>query len=446
MTDMAQHFSWSKLLKFVLPSIAMMIFTSTYSIVDGFFVSNFAGKTAFAAVNLVIPLLMVLGTVGFMVGSGGSAIIANSRGKGDNDGANRQFSLLVYFAIAVGLAFSAVGMVVIEPFSRAFGAEGELLKQCVLYGRICLAGMVLYILQFVFQTLFITAGKPNLGFAVTAAAGVTNIVLDAVLVGALGWGAAGAAIATVAGNAIGGLFPLVYFARPNSSALRLGRTSLEWRVIGKACVNGSSELMSNIAFSVVGMLYNMQLMTMLGEDGVAAYGIIMYVGMIFNAIFMGYAVGAAPLMSFNQGACNTPEMQSLWRKGIAFMAFGGIAMLAASQACAAPLAHLFASYDANLESLTVHAFHLYAWSFLLMGFSIYGSSLFTSLGSGLISALISFLRTLVFETAAVLYLPTVMGADGIWLSVVVAELAAFTLSWGFMLAFGRHFGYLPKRR
>ena len=445
MTDMAQHFTTPKLLKFTLPVMAMMIFTSIYSVVDGFFVSNFAGKIPFAAVNLTFPLIMILSTVGFMVGTGGSAIVAYEQGEGKPDRANRHFTLLIAFAAVLGLIFSIVGFVVVEPFCRAYGAQGEFFDQCMLYAKPISLFLVFFVLQIAFQSFVIASGKPNLAFAITVAGGVVNILLDALFICVMGMGVLGAALGTGIGCVVGAGIPLIYYARENSSSLRFAKPTFEGAILGKASVNGSSEMVSNIAFSLVDMLYNMQLMALIGEDGVAAYGVIAYVMFIFGAILIGYSMGSAPLMSYQHGAGNAIEKHSLWKKSIIIVGIGGFIMWAVAQLLTVPITNLFVGYDPALAEITRHGFELYSWAFILMGFCIYASSLFTSLGSGLISALISFLRTLVFEVAAIMLLPLVLGVDGIWLAAVVAEAAAFILSWAFMLAFGRKFGFLGAR-
>ena len=441
---MAKHFSLKDLLRFTAPSVGGAVFVSIYGIVDGLFVSNCAGTTAFAAVNLIMPFIMILGTIGFMVGTGGSALVGKARGEGDDERANRWFSLLVYASFAGGVVVAVLGAVFMRQVAAAFGATGSMLDQCVLYGRLSMISLPAFILQFVFQSFSITAGKPKVGFAFTFASGVVNMVGDAVLVGALGMGVAGAAWATVASELLGGFGPIAYFASPNSSCLRLGRTRLEWRVIGRTCVNGSSEMMANIAMSVVSIFYNLQLIAMLGENGVAAYGVIMYVAMIFASVFEGYALGSAPLMSYQYGAKNKAEMASLWRKGMAVVAVGGVAMLCAAQAGAGLLAWMFTGYDADLSQLTEHAFRLYSIAFALMGFSMFGSSLFTSLNNGVVSAVISFVRSLVFEVGSVMLLPCVLGTDGIWLSVVVAEVCSVTMTFAFMFGLGKNYGYLQR--
>ena len=440
--DMSQHLTWPQLLKYVLPSIAMMIFTSIYGIVDGFFVSNFAGKTALAAVNFIMPVATILAAVGFMIGTGGSALVSKERGEGNEHGACRHFSLLVYTAAAVGVILAVCGFALIPTVAQAMGAQGSMLADSVTYGRMMMLTLPFFVLQYVFQSFFVAAGKPQTGFFVILGAGIANILLDALLVGVLGWGLEGAALATNVSQCIGGAAGLVYFSRNNGSFLRLGPCAFEPRVLGRACLNGSSEMMSNVAASLVAVLYNLQLMRHLGEEGVAAYGVIMYVVMIFAAVFMGYSMGSAPLMSYQFGAKNTCEMRSLLKKGLLFVGFSGIVMFVLAQVFARPIAVAFVGYDAGLTDLTVGAFRIYSFAFLLMGFSIYGSSFFTSLGNGTASAAISFLRTLVFEVGAIITLPLLLGASGIWASISLAELASVTVTALFMVRLGKRYGYL----
>lgn len=439
---LSDHFTYKRLLRFTLPSIAMMIFTSIYSVVDGFFVSNFAGKTAFAAVNFVMPLLMFLGAPGFMMGTGGSALVAKSLGEKRHEDANRTFSMLVYVSIGMGVVMTVLGLLALRPVAYAMGARDEMLDSCVLYGSIIAAAAMPFVLQMAFQSLFITAEKPHLGLVVTVAAGVTNMVLDALFVGAFGWGLVGAAAATAISEGIGGLFPLIYFSRKNSSLLKLVPTKIDWRLILKVCGNGSSELMSNISMSLVGMLYNVQLIQYAGENGVSAYGVLMYVSMIFSGAFIGYAIGTAPVISYHYGAQNKEELKSLLRKSSLIIALFAAAMFALSQGLAHPLAKLFVGYDLSLMEMTEGAFHIYAYGFLFMGFSIYASSFFTALNNGLISALISFLRTLLFQAGAVLLLPLIWGLDGIWVSIVVAEVLAVVMSAVFIMAKRKKYGYM----
>ena len=442
---MSQHFTMSKLVRFTAPSVGMMVLMSLYVMADGFFVSNFCGATALAAVNFAYPIALLLGTVGYMLGPGGAAVVAKTRGEGDDARANRQFSLFVYVSIAAGIVFTAVGLAALEPLLVAFGATGEMLDDCMAYGIILVCGVSFDILQFFFQAFLPVAGKPGMGFGVTVAAGLTNVALDALLIVGFGMGVEGAAIGTVASMAVGGVIPLVYFSLPNKSPLRLGRTSMDWRVLGHACANGSSEMVSNLAMSIVAIVYNVQLLAYLGEPGVAAYSVIAYVSFAFAAVFLGYATGSSPLMSYQYGAKNQAEMQNLFKKSLVIVGACGIVMFAATRVLAAPLASVFVGYDVSLEELTVHAFGLYSLAFLIMGFNVYGSALFTSLGNGLVSAIISFVRSFVCEIGAVMLLPMAIGPDGIWLSVVVAELVALVMTGVFTIKLGNVYGYLPER-
>ena len=436
---LSDHFTYGKLLKFTLPSIGMMIFTSIYGVVDGFFVSNFVGKIPFAAVNFIFPFIMIMGSLGFMVGAGGSALVSKTMGERQMEKANRIFSLLVYVTLAASSLISVLGIVFMRPLASALGAEGQMLEYCVLYGRILLVATPGFTMQLAFQNFFITAEKPKLGLYVTLASGVTNMALDALLV--IPFGLVGAALATALSQIVGGVIPLVYFSRSNDSLLRLGKTSFDGKAILKTCTNGSSELMSNISMSLVNMLYNIQLLAYAGEDGIAAYGTMMYVNLVFLAIFIGYSIGTAPIIGFHYGAQNHQELKGLLRKSGVIIGISSVAMLILGYVLAKPLAQLYVGYDAALLDLTVHGFYVFVWSFLFAGFAIFFSGFFTALNDGLTSAAISFLRTLVFQIAAVLLLPLILGIDGIWLSVVVAEVMAVVVGMIFLLAKQKKYQY-----
>lgn len=422
--QLSDHFDYKRLLRFTLPSIVMMIFTSIYGVVDGFFVSNFAGKTPFAAVNLIMPFLLILGCVGFMFGSGGGALIAKTLGEGDKEEANELFSLFVYVAFALGLVIAAVSFFALRPVAALLGAEGEMLENCVIYGRIIILALPAYILQYEFQSFFIVAEKPQLGLLCTVISGVSNMVLDALFMAVFHWGVAGAAMATAFSQMLGGVLPLFYFGRKNSSLLRLGKCRMNGWALMKACVNGSSELMSNVSTSIVSMLYNMQLIRYVGEDGIAAYGVLMYVNMIFLATFIGYSTGISPVVGYHYGAENHSELKSLLKKSLRLIMISAVVMFVLGELLGRPLAALFVGYDESLLDLTARAFMIYSFSFLFSGFAIFGSAFFTALNDGLTSALISFLRSLLFQVAAVLLFPLLFGIDGIWLSIVAAELVA----------------------
>lgn len=434
--QLSDHFSYKKLIKFTLPSIAMMIFTSIYGVVDGFFVSNFAGKTPFAAVNLIMPFLMIVATVGMMFGTGGTAIVAKTFGEGKREKANALFSLFVHTAFGLGVVFAVLGILFIRPIAAKLGAEGALLENCVVYARIILAVLPFYVLQLLFQSFFVTAEKPHLGLAVTISAGIANMVLDAVLVILLPmeYKLAGAAVATAMSQVIGGCFPLFYFFRKNTSILRLGKTTWQRKAIVKACTNGSSEFMSNVSMSLVGILYNLQLLEYAGENGVAAYGVMMYVSMIFSAAFFGYSIGTAPIVGYHDGARNYMELKGLLRKSLWMIGFFGLGMIISAELLAVPLSDLFVGYDPELMELTVSGFRIFALSFGFMGFAIFASGFFTALNDGVTSAIISFLRTLLFQSAAVLLLPRLWGINGVWISIVVAEFMAVVLGMAFLIA------------
>ena len=426
--QLSDHFTYGRLLRFTLPSIVMMIFTSIYGVVDGIFVSNFAGKTAFAAVNLIMPYLMVFGTLGFMVGTGGTALISMTLGMGDKKKANELFSMLTMVCVIGGVILTALSIALLQPAAIALGATGQMLTDCVAYGTVVQLALTAYILQYAFQSFCVTAEKPNLSLGMTVAAGVCNIVLDALFVAVFRWGLLGAAWATAISQILGAAIPLIYFARPNSSVLRLGKCKFDGKALLRTCTNGSSELMSNLSMSVVGMLYNLQLLSYAGEDGIAAYGVIMYVNFIFIAVFIGFSIGTAPIIGFNHGADNRKELQGVVKKSIIVLSVLALVMTVGAELLASPLAGIFVSYDAALQDMTTRGFRIYILSFLLCGFNIFGSSMFTALNNGLISALISFLRTLVCQIAAVLILPLFFELDGIWFSIVAAELAALVLT------------------
>ncbi len=439
--QLSEKFTYKKLIRFTLPSIIIMIFTSIYGVVDGVFVSNFVGKTPFAAINLIMPVYMVLGAVGFMVGTGGSALVSKLLGEGEREKANSVFSLLIYASLVFGVALSVVAFILIEPVSRLLGAEGEMLESCVLYGRILLPFMAIYILQNEFQSFLVAAEKPRLGLWITVAAGCTNILLDALLVAVFPFGLAGAAVATAISQVVGGVIPIFYFLFSKNSVLRLGKTRLDGSAIVKTCANGSSEMMANLSLSVVNILYNFRLMELAGEDGLAAYGVIMYVNFIFMAIFFGYAVGSSPIISYHYGAGNTDEIKSLKKKSLTIIALSAAAMTVLAELLAYPLAKIFVGYDEALLKMTTRGFMLYSLSFLVMGFNVFGSSFFTALNNGGVSAAISFLRTFLFQILSVLVLPLWLGLDGIWLSVVVAELFSVAVTVLFFVLQRSRYGY-----
>lgn len=426
--QLSEHFTYKKLFQFTGPTIIMMIFTSLYGIVDGLFVSNVVGKTAFAAVNLILPFPTILSALGFMIGTGGSALISKTMGEGDDKKANSLFSLMVYLTIVLGTVISVIGLIFVPQVAVLLGAQGEMVDICVLYGRIYLSALPLFMLQYVFQSFLVVAEKPKMGLAVTVAAGVTNMILDALFMAVFDWGVAGAALATAISQAIGGGIPLIYFLMPNKSRLRLGKTNIDGRAIIKTCTNGSSELMTNISSNIVNILFNYQLMQFAGEDGVSAYGVIMYCNFIFISVFLGYSIGSAPIIGFQYGAGNYTELKSLLKKSAWIIGILSVVLMGLAEVLSPTLSRIFVGYDSGLLALTQRAFRIYSVMFLFCGFNVFGSSFFTALNNGLVSAIISFLRTLVFQIGCVLILPILLDIDGIWLSVVIAELLSLLVT------------------
>lgn len=439
--SLSDHFTYRKLLRFVAPSAVMMMFTSIYGVVDGLFVSNYVGKVPFAAINLVMPFIMILGGIGFMIGTGGSALVSKTLGEGDRKKANRYFTMMIYLSLICGVAASVIGFVFIRPISYLLGATDAMIGDCVEYGRMIFLFTTAFMMQNVFQSFLVTAEKPRLGLLATVGAGVTNMALDAWFIVGLGWGVKGAALATGISQTVGGILPLIYFLRPNSSLLKITRTKLEGRPVFLAVTNGSSELMSNISASVVSMIYNFQLMKFAGEDGVAAYGVLMYVQFVFIALFIGYAIGSAPIIGYHYGAINHSELKNMLKKSIIIMSISGVIMTLLAQALALPIAKVFVGYDEGLFDMTVHAFRVFSFSFILAGINIFASSFFTALNNGAVSAAISFLRTLIFQSTAVIVLPMIWELDGIWLSITVAEVFALIISVTFLAAKRKKYNY-----
>ena len=441
MIQLSDHFNYRRLLRFTLPSVVMMIFTSIYGVVDGFFVSNFVGKMPFTAVNFIMPFLMILGAIGFMFGAGGSALISKTMGEGDGEKAEELFSLFVKVTLVCGVVFGVLGFLFVRPIAVFLGAEGELLELCVLYARIIMIALPAYMLQFEFQSFFVTAEKPQLGLYMTIASGVTNIVLDALLVAVFRCGLIGAAAATAISQCVGGVIPLVYFSRPNSSRLRLVKAPFDGKSLVKACTNGSSELLSNVSMSLVSMLYNVQLIKYAGEDGVAAYGVLMYVNFVFLAAFIGYSVGTAPVIGYHYGAGNHEELKGILQKSLVLVGVFSMSMFVVAELLARPLSMLFVGYDAGLLALTLRGFFIYSFSFLFAGMAIFGSSFFTALNNGVVSAVMSFLRTLVFQVTAVMIFPLIWEIDGIWMSIVGAELMAAAVAVVFLILLRKKYHY-----
>ena len=441
--QLSDHFNYKRLIRFVLPSILMIICSSIYSIVDGFFVSNFVGKTAFAAINLIMPVLMLVGTIGTMIGTGGSAIISKTMGEGKKELANQYFSMLIIAAFLMGIIASVIGFTFAGSIASLLGAKGELHRNAVLYARILFVSMPAYILQFAFQSFWVAAEKPSLNLKINILAGLTNAFFDWLFIAVFQWGIAGAAAATAIGQCIGGIVPVIYFMKKNSSLLQLTlQTKFYKEAFQTTCSNGSSEMVTNISTSAIGILYNFQLMKFAGENGLAAYGVIMYVNYIFMAVFLGYSIGSAPIVSYHYGAGHTNELRNLYRKSLILMGGSGIFMVIFAELLSEPLSTIFVNYDKGLLELTIHGFRLYCLAFLIMGVNVWASAFFTALNNGVVSATISFLRTFAFQIIAVISLPVFWGVDGIWLSIVVAELLAFIVTIVFFVSKKSQYQYM----
>ncbi len=439
--QLSDHFTYKKLLRFTFPSIIMMIFTSIYGVVDGIFVSNFVGKTPFAAINLIMPFLMIFSAIGFMIGTGGSALVAKTLGEGNKKEANSLFSMLIIVTIGCGILLTVVGLLFLRPVAVLLGAEGSMLDDCVTYGSIIMPVLTAFMLQNTFQSFMVTAEKPKLGLAVTIAAGVTNIILDALFVAVFKWGLIGAAVATAASQIVGGILPLIYFIMPNKSLLRLRGVNFNGKALLKTFTNGSSELMTNMSLSIVNMLYNAQLMKFAGEDGIAAYGVIMYTNFIFISVFIGYSIGTAPINSYHYGADNTDELKNLRKRSFRLVGIFGMVLTLLAEVLSLPLSSVFVGYDSQLLAMTQKAFMVYSVSFLIIGFNIFGSSFFTSLNNGIVSACISFLRTLLFQIVCVMVLPIFFGLNGIWTSIIVSELLSLAVTVTFFIVMRKKYNY-----
>lgn len=422
--QLSDHFTYSRLFKFVLPSIVMMVFTSLYSVVDGLFVSNCVGSNALASINIIYPLVMIIASFGFMLGTGGGAVISRTLGQGEDKKAKEYFSMLIIVDVIIGLILSIICIIFIEPIAYLLGANDTLIHDCVIYGRILLVGTTFFMLQNAFQTFFIVAEKPHFGLILTIICGVINMFLDFLFVYVFQWDIAGAGLATIIGYIIGGTIPLIYFLnKNNNSKLKLIKTKFYPRVLIHSSINGMSEMLTNVSMSIITMLYNLQMMKLVGEDGVSSITIIMYVNFVFVSMFIGFSIGTAPIISFNYGADNHAELKNMFSKSIKIIAITSVAMLILAEILSKPLVSLFVGNidNAFLFEMTIHGFRLYSIAFLMCGINIYSSSFFTALGNGLLSAIISILRSFLLQAIMIIVLPIFLQIDGIWLSVVFSE-------------------------
>ena len=421
-------FTYKKLIMFTIPSILMMIITSIYGVVDGVFVSNFVGKGAFSSLNLIMPFIMMFGAFGFMLGTGGCALVAKSIGEGKKKEADEVFSMLIYILVIVGILFAIFGVSYIKPIAIMLGATPDMLNDCVTYGTILIIALPAFMLQTTFQTFVVVAGKPKMGMQLAIISGITNMVLDYVFIVQFKWGIGGAAFATSLSQLVGGVIPFIYFIRKNNSDLKLVKFKWNKSAFIKTCTNGSSEMMTSISFSLVNILYNFQLMKFLGPNGVSAYGVIMYISFIFSGIFMGYTIGCSPIISYNYGAKNNDQLKNLFKKSIILVSITSIIMTIIAELSAITLSSIFVGYDKQLLDMTVMAVRLFAISYLFSGLNIFASAFFTALNNGKVSAFISFLRTFVLQSIMIIVLPLILGIEGIWLAVVGAEILCLGVS------------------
>lgn len=439
--QLSEHFTYKKLIKFTIPTIIMMIFTSIYGVVDGIFVSNCVGAGPFAALNLIYPAIMILGTIGFMFGTGGSALVSKTMGEGDKKKANEYFSMLIYLLIIIGTIFTILGAIFIKPISKLLGADESMLADCIIYGRTLMLFIVPFALQNSFQSFLIVAEKPTFGLIVSIAAGITNMILDFLFVYVLKMGLFGAAFATGISQVVGAIIPLVYFIKNKDNSLKLTKAKFNLKAIMQTCANGSSEMLTNLSMSLVTILYNMQLMKYAGADGVVAYGIIMYVSFIFVGTYLGYSIGTAPIIGYHYGAGNTDELKCLLKKSLILIGITAIVMTGLAEILSEVLASIFVSYDIELLEMTTMAIRLFSISFIISGFNIFVSSFFTALNNGFVSAVISFLRTLVFQVVSIIILPLLFGLNGIWFAVVIAEILALIVSIAFLICNRKKYKY-----
>ena len=440
--QLSEHFTYKKLIKFTMPTIIMMIFTSIYGVVDGIFVSNIIGSEAFAAINLIWPVIMIFGSLGFMIGTGGSALVSKTMGEGNKEKANQYFSMLIYVLMIAGAILTVLGIALMKPISIWLGAEGDMINYCVTYGRCILISLIPFLLQNCLQSFFVVAEKPKMGLIISIAVGLTNIIFDAVFIYFLQMGILGAAIATVISQTVGGISSLIYFIRKNDSPLYLTKAKFDGKAIIQASINGSSEMATNISLSLVNMLYNFQLMKIVGPNGVVAYGIIMYISFIFISAFIGYSIGSAPIISYHYGAGDKKELRNLLGKSLKLITITSMVMTFFAEIFAKPLSSIFVGYDKELLEMTTTAIRIYSLSHLISGFNIFASAFFTALNNGVISAIISFSRILIFQVAMIFLLPAILGLNGIWLAIVVAEILAIILSGIFVITNQKKYGYM----
>lgn len=437
----AQEFNLISLLRFVAPTVVMLVFMSLYQMVDAVFVSKFVGENALSALNIVYPFPSIVIAVSIMLATGGSAIIARNMGEGKEKEAKENFSFIVLVGAVIGVAIATAGILFIEPLIYMLGATPSLYDYCYEYLFILVLSVPLSVFQMLFQSFFVTAGKPHLGLTLTVLGGVSNIVLDYVFIVLCGFGVSGAALATSIGYSIPGLFGLIYFAVSRKGTLYFVKPVFRWGVLFKCCINGSSEMVNNLAVAVTTFLFNVLMLKYEGEAGVAAITIVLYAQFLMTSAFMGFSSGIAPVVSFNYGSGNVRQLKKIFKISVWVIAVVSAAVFVIAETCSDVVIMVFTPAGSEVFGLTKYGFAIFSFSFLCTGMNIFASALFTAFSNGKISAILSFLRTFVFLTACLLFLPLFWGVDGIWLAVPVAEVMALFVSVYYLVRFKKVYQY-----
>ena len=439
--QLSDHFTYKKLIRYSIPMIGVLILTSIYGVVDGLFISNVEGDIAFSAVNLILPGVMMFSSIGFMMGSGGAAIVSKTLGEGKKEKASQYFSMIVYFLIIIGIVCAILGCILTKQISSLLGASEKMEKYCIEYGRVLFLFLPFMMLQYMFQSFFAVAEKPNVGLLITLCAGITNAIGDYLLIVVFRLGITGAAVASGASMVVGSVPAIIYFAFKKDLKFKLVPTKFDWKALGHTMSNGSSEMVTNISMSFVNMLYNAQLMKYYGENGVSAYGVIMYVGFIFSGCYMGVSQAVAPVVGYNYGASNEEELKNVFKKSLIILAVMAIFLTGSAEALSKPLAYVLFSHNEELLKLTTYAIRLYAIGYTISWINIFGSAFFTGLNNGLVSAIISFGRMLVFQLATIFILPLIFDSTGLWLAMPVSEVFSLIVTVTFFITMRKKYNY-----
>ncbi len=427
-TTISQKFTLTSLLKFALPTTIMMVVLSIYTLVDGVFVSNFVGELAFSAINIIFPFISLIFALGIMAATGGNALVANNLGQGDDEKARENFTLIVIFATGLGLLLMMVGIVFNKEIARLLGAT-PLIEE---YARDYLSTLAPFIPLAIWmgfsQILFVTIGKPTLGLIATLVGGITNIIFDYLFIVVMNMGIKGAALGTGLGYSLPGLFFIYYFLFHRKNSLYFVKPRWRARVLLKTFTNGSSEFVANLATSITTFMFNLIILDLAGEQGVAAIGIILYAQFLLMSAFLGYAQGVAPIFSYAYGARDHLQLKKVFSISIRVIILFSLAIASFSYFASSSIVGIFVERQSQVFSLAKNGFSVFSLSFLFMGVNIFSSSLFTAFSNGKISASISFLRTLVFILGYLLFLPRFLGLPGVWLAIPLAEFTTMFFS------------------